>query len=217
MCAVVWHQLSDKRTSTTHDTQGIPKSPAIDAQLEVAADELLASVNPRIPSNGYLPRYVKDKLLWFNEEYQDGRVEIRFFHDTPQLSLPSDVVMVAMRTGDRAVIFISKPRFASDLSSTGPIHPPFNARQRNDFTISLVHEIVHVQNPRANPEDPTEHAREELRVWREVTINAVRPLRLLNQPVNPRFFEVDDALRVCNDRLPCPGIERLVRLTAVTN
>ena len=36
--------------------------------------------------------------------------------------------------------------------------------------ISLVHEIVHVQKPEAHPEDPTEYAREELRVWREVTL-----------------------------------------------
>ena len=185
LAAVIGSENVDLSGHTRH-----PNVSVIDAQLEAAADGLLAGANPRLPSNGDSPRYVKDKLLWFSEEYEERSLEIRFFHDTPQFSLPSDVMMVAMRTGDRAVIFISEAALRVRCVQHRPMRPPFNARQRNDFAISLVHEIVHVQ-----------------------TINAVRPLRLLNQPLNPRFFEVDDALLACNDRLPCPGIERLYYIT----
>jgi hypothetical protein len=217
MCVATWRLTVHQGTPISRDTKGPPQSPGIDSELEAAADGLLAGVNPMLPSNRYFPRYVKDKLLWFRGEYGSGRADIRFFRNTPEFSLPPDIVMVSMRTGDQGVILISKPRLASDLQSTGPLHPPFTARQLNDFAISLVHEIVHLQHPEANPENPTEHAREELRVWREVTINAVRPLRLVNQPLQPRFLEVDDVLRSCNDSLPCPGIERLVRVEDVTN
>lgn len=185
---------------------------ATDAELQRAADGLLAAVNPELTSNGYFPGFVKDQLRWFNTEHTMGRLDVRFFHETPTNSLPPDIVMASMREGGTGVIFLSKRRFAADLRDTGGVGPPFNARQRNDFTISLVHEIVHLRHPEANPADPLEHAREELRVWSEVNALVVRPLRQLSQPLHPRFLDVDDALHACQDSLPCPALERLVRL-----
>jgi hypothetical protein len=74
------------------------------------------------------------------------------------------------------------------------VRPPFNARQRNDLTISLVHEIVHLQGPDANTADPLSIAREEHRVWSEVHAQVVRPLRRLFQSVHPRFRDVDNGI-----------------------
>lgn len=68
--------------------------------------------------------------------------------------------------------------------------------------IGPVHEIVHLQR---NVSD--EHS-----VWSEVNAQVVRPLRQLSQPMHPRFLQVDDALRACGDRLPCPKLGRLVRV-----
>jgi hypothetical protein len=111
--------------------------------------------------------------------------------------------MSSMHDGDTGVIFLSKKRFAADLVDIGGVGPPFNARQRNDFMISLVHEIVHLQRAETSSEP---------RVWCEVNAQVVRPLRRLSQPMHPRFLQVDDALRACSDTLPCQGLERLVRL-----
>ncbi len=183
-----------------------------DAELQRAADGLMAAVNPELMSNGYFPGFVKDRLRWFNTEHMMGRLDVRLFHEPPTNSLPPDVVMASMREGGKGVIFLSKRRFAADFRATGGVGPPFNARQRNDFMISLVHELVHLQHPEANPADPIEHAPEELRVWSEVNMQIVRPLRRLSQPVHSRFREVDDALHACHDSFPCPALERLVRL-----
>jgi len=173
-----------------------------DADLQRAADGLLALVNPELPSNAYFPEYVTDKLAWLNAEHAAGRLDVRFFHDTPENSLPPDIVMASMWEGGKGVILLSKKRFAADLLDTGGVRPPFSARQRNDFVISLVHELVHLQDG----------VSDERRVWAEVNAQVVRPLRARSEPLNPRFIEVDKALRACQDRLPCPALERLVRL-----
>lgn len=55
--------------------------------------------------------------------------------------------------------------------------------------------------------------REESHAWREVTLAVVRPWRALNQPLHPRFIQVDDAFRSCGDQLPCTAIAQFVRLT----
>jgi hypothetical protein len=222
-CALAWRVLvnvgvGDKRTLSVKDRafaadmRGTTGIAVTEEQLRLAADALLADVNPELRSNGYFPGYGKTKLRWLMREHQMGRVDVRFFRDTATHSLPPDVVMASMRRGDKATIFLSRPRLASDLLATGGIVPPFNARQRNDFAISLIHEVLHLQNAAANPEDPVSHAREELRVWQEVTMRMVRPLRLLHQPVHPLFLQVDDLLRGCHDRLPCSPLEHLVRL-----
>lgn len=181
-------------------------------EVEAAAEALLADVNPALPSNAYFTEFMKDQLLWFRQEQERGRVDIRLFHDTAEYSLPPDIVMAIARDRGKDVIVLSKPRLAADLLSTGGLIPPFNARQRNDFVISLIHEILHLRNPSANPRDPAAHAQEERRVWREMTLRAVRPLRKMHQALNPRFEEVDDALRECRDALPCGRLDSLVRL-----
>jgi hypothetical protein len=91
--------------------------------------------------------------------------------------------------------------------------PPFTAQQMNDFAIGLIHEINHLRNTTNNEPDPVAFFREESRAWRDVTINVVRPLRALNQPMDREFVEVDDALQDCRDELPCPRLAQLVRLT----
>ena len=173
-----------------------------DADLQRAADGLLAAVNPELPSNADFPDYVRNKLTWLNSEHAAGRLDVRFFHDTPENSLPPDIVMASTREDGKGIVFLSKKRFAADLLETGGVGPPFSTRQRNDFVISLVHELVHLQDS----------VSDEGRVWAEVNAQVVRPLRRRSEPMNQRFIDVDDALRDCQDALPCPELRRLVRL-----
>lgn len=120
--------------------------------------------------------------------------------------------MAASNLDGRPTIFIAKARFMKFLIETGATAPPFTTRQKNDCAVAIVHEIVHLQNPEADPRDINRRAAEESRVWREVSLQVVRPLRLRNQPMDQRFKDVDDAFRACRDALPCPSLARLVRL-----
>jgi hypothetical protein len=63
------------------------------------------------------------------------------------------------------------------------------------------------------PSSNAVRVQEESYVWLEVSLSVVRPWLALNQPLNRRFVEVDDAFRSCGDMLPCPAIAGMVRLT----
>ena len=156
----VLSRLSNQARPPTAGRVGQSVLAMTDEQLQRAADGLLAAVNPNLPSNQHLSDYAKERLRWLNNEQTEGRLVIRFFHDTPENALPGDVAMASTREGGKAVIFLSKRHLAADLSNTGSIGTPFNARQRNDFAIGLIHEIVHLQNPEADPGDQAAHIRE---------------------------------------------------------
>ena len=52
--------------------------------------------------------------------------------------------MAAWSLGTKPAIFIGKSRFAKFLIDTGATEPPFTPQQKNDFTLALAHEIVHL-------------------------------------------------------------------------
>jgi hypothetical protein len=182
-----------------------------DEKLQGAADQLLALIDPERPENEYFSEFARDRLRWMVREHGAGRLQVAFLTDASNGPLPPDVLMAAWKLGDQPTIFIAKPRFMKFLIETGATEPPFTQQQKNDFALALVHEIVHLQNPDADPRDAELRPAEESRVWREVSLKAVRPLRTLNQPIHQRFRDVDDALRTCGDALPCPPLLRLVR------
>lgn len=183
-----------------------------DESLQRAADELLESSDPERPENAYFPDYIRDHLRWMVREHGAGRLQIAFLTDASNGALPPGVLMAAWTLGDKPTIFIARPRFMEFLIETGATAPPFTRQQKNDFALALTHEIAHLRNPSADPRNMELRPAEESRVWREVSVKAVRPLRTLNQPVHRRFLDVDDALRACRDELPCPPLARLVRL-----
>ena len=189
-----------------------PVNALTDENLQRAADQLLALSDPERPENAYFPAYVRDHLRWLVREHGAARLQVAFLTDASNGPLPPDVLMAAWKLGDKPTIFIAKPRFMKFLIETGATEPPFTQQQRNDFALALVHEIVHLRNPAADPRDMERRPAEESRVWREVNLMAVRPLREKNQPIHHRFTDADDALRLCRDQLPCPPLARMVRL-----
>ena len=189
-----------------------PTETLTDEGLQAAADQLLALINPERPENEYFSDFARDRLRWVVRENRAGRLDVAFLTDASNGPLPSDVWMAAWKLGDKPTVFITKPGFMKFLIEGGATAPPFTPQHKNDFALALVHEIVHLLNPDADPRNPNLRAAEESRVWREVNLNVVRPLRERNQPMHHRFRDVDDALRVCRDELPCPGHARLVRL-----
>lgn len=184
-----------------------------DAELQQAADDLLATVDPALPENAYFTDFAKDTLRWMRREHAAGRLTVAFFLDTASIGLPPGVLMAATRLDGQPTMFIAKPRFATFLREGGRTTAPFTERQKNDFAIALIHEIRHLQRWKGMPSSNAVRVQEESYVWLEVSLSVVRPWLALNQPLNRRFVEVDDAFRSCGDMLPCPAIAGMVRLT----
>lgn len=206
----------DTRAVITVDSQ--QRNPRVqptvsDADLQRAADSLLAATNPELPENKYFTEFARDKLRWMVRESAAGRLTVAFVIDTAGGDLPPEVMMAATRLDGQPTIFIAKPRFARFLSEGGRTTPPFSQQQKNDFSVALIHETVHLLGWAGPPPTREQRAQEESRAWRDVTLGVVRPWRAANQPLHHRLIQVDDAFLSCDDAIPCPAIALLVRLT----
>jgi hypothetical protein len=186
--------------------------PLSDGDLQGAADELLAAADPRLPQNRHFTPFAADRLMWMSREVAAGRLTVAFLADAESIGIPPSVMMAATQLDGQPTIFIAKPRFAEFLAEAGASKGPFGQQQRNDFSVGLVHETVHLQRWKGKPVDVNERVREESFVWREVSLHVVRPWRALGQPLHPRFLQVDDAFKLCRDQLPCAAIGRFAQL-----
>lgn len=183
-----------------------------DAELQHAADELLEAANPRLRQNQHFTPFATERLTWMSRESAAGRLTVAFLSDAESIGLPPSVMMAATQLDGQPTIFIAKPRFATFLVEGGASKGPFSQQLRNDFSVALVHETVHLQRWKGKPVNVEERVREESFVWREVTLHVVRPWRALGQPLHKRFLQVDDAFKRCEDRLPCAAIGRFAQL-----
>ena len=191
---------------------GASPFPLSDGDLQRAADQLLAAADPRLPENKHFTPFATDRLMWMSREVAAGRLTVAFLSDAESIGIPPSVMMAATQLDGQPTILIAKPRFATFLAEAGASRGPFGPQQRNDFSVALVHETVHLQRWKGKPVDVNERVREESFVWREVTRNVVRPWRALGQPLHPRFLQVDDAFKKCGDQLPCAAIGRFAQL-----
>jgi len=194
-------------------TPASPNSSLTDDQLQGAADELLAGTNPDLPENEYFTDFARDALRWMAREHREGRLVVAFVADTESAGFPATVMMAATRLDDRPTIVIARRRFSEFLAQGDGQLAGFSQRQKNDFTIALVHETVHLQAWNGEAPSDEERALSETAAWRAVNLGVVRPWRAVNQPVDRRFLLVDDGFRSCADQLPCAAVERMVRVT----
>ena len=215
--ALVWRGATGRPSVRPDTKSAAPVEPLsdsgyTDAEVNAAVNQLFASVNPSLPENKHFTDFAKEKLSWIITEQKASRLSLILLKNVETTNLDVESLMAAARVEDnKAVIVISRPRFAGFLAEGGRASPPFTQQQRNDFALGLVHEAVHLQNPEpGNPANLEERLSEELRAWREVNLHVVRAWRTLNQPMNPRLIEADDALRSCADRLPCQRLAEIL-------
>ena len=185
-----------------------------DAELGTAANQLFGSVKRSIAEDSALPEFAREKIAWLIGQQRAGALSITLLKDATGTNLSDEDLMASGRVDGKSVIVIAQPRFSIFLAEGGRLAAPFSRQQVNDFMLGLVHETVHLQN--ANPGNPASLAdrlSEELRAWREVDVNVVRPLRELHQAMNRRFTEADDALRSCGSKEPCPPLLEILMPT----
>jgi hypothetical protein len=187
-------------------------APYTDTDLRAAANQLFASVKRSLAEDSYLPEFAREKIAWLITQQRSGALSISLLKNSTGTNLSDEDLMASGQVDGKSLIVIAQPRFSIFLVEGGHLVAPFSRQQVNDFMLGLVHETVHLQHPnRGDPASLGDRLREEVRAWREVDVNVVRQLRQLNQPMNRRFTEADDALRSCGDREPCrPLIEILL-------
>jgi hypothetical protein len=173
-------------------------------ELRVAVNQLFASVKRAVAEDSDLPEFARAKVAWLTAQQRAGGLSITLLKDATGTNLSDEDLMASGRIDGKSVIVIAQRRFLVFLIEGGRISAPFSRQQVNDFMLGLVHETVHLQNASpGNPASLADRLEEELRTWREVDVNVVRPLRQLDQPMNRRFLEADDALRSCGSQEPC--------------
>lgn len=206
-------RLEPDRQSPAYESAQQKQLPSTgaDTALRVAVNQLFYSVDPSVPGNWYFPPFAKEKIEWIKTERAAGKLSMILLKNTANTNLDFEAMMAAGIVEGKPMIVVAQPRFLGFLIEGGRLAPPFAQQQRNDFMLGLVHETLHVQNPHpGNPASLDNRMTEELRVWREVDRNVVRQLRQLNQPMNLRFIEADDALRSCNEDTECQPLRKLL-------
>jgi hypothetical protein len=135
------------RTTSASETpsSSVSPPPFTDVELQRAADELLATADPRLPQNKHYTSFAADRLMWMSREVAAGRLTVAFLADAESIGIPPSVMMAAAQLDGQPTIFIAKPRFATFLAEAGASKGPFGQQQRNDFSVALVHETVHLQ------------------------------------------------------------------------
>jgi hypothetical protein len=168
-------------------------------------------VNPARRENSYFPVFAKQEIEWMQTQARAGSLAVILLQDLANTNLSAQDLMGAGIIDGKRSIIIAQPRFTRLLVEAGTVYAPFSRRARNDFMLGLVHEVAHLQNPNAgNPGNPENRDKEELRVWSEVDLKVVRPLRRLDQPMNHQFIDVDDALLACTGHSDCPEVRRII-------
>jgi hypothetical protein len=182
-----------------------------DVDLSAAVNQLFSSLSPSLPENKYFPQFAKEKLLWIVTQRNAGKLSIILLKNTDNTNLYFEDLMASGIVEGKLMIVIAGPRFLDFLVQGGRTSPPFTQGQRNDFALGLVHETIHLEKENtANPANFQERLAEEVRAWRKVDLNVVRQLRQLNQPMNPRLIEADDALRSCGDKAGCESLQEIL-------
>ena len=175
-------------------------------QLTTAVDSLVALVDPGLAQNSYFPQFARERLQWMVREMRADRLQIVLLEDLANSNLTPHVLMGSGTIDGKRSIIIAQPRFLEFLEEGPGPSGPFTQEQKNDFMLGLVHEVVHLQKvglPEPARVAPGDRVGEEVRAWREVNLNVVRPLRAINQPVHGVFRDVDDAFRACGDGVNC--------------
>lgn len=202
----------------------IPTKPQ-ETTFQFSADEakklvndLLAASNPNDPQNYYFTPFMKEKIQWIWNEHAAGRLRLDAIGEYYKTKAGQENKATLMNSSYvsknndgkpsyQPAIFIYTPRLLMLVRVQQKVQTGFNQMSKNIFVLGLVHEATHFERGEAyyTTETPTDETQllEEERVWLKVDELAVKQLRVIGQPLDIDFLEVDDILRRCNYQRGC--------------
>ena len=167
------------------------------AALYQTADELMDAVSPGSDRFQLLPPFAQARLEWLFHEWHVGRLELAVEDRREACILEHGALMApTTRHGARGIVVV-RARLI-ELLREGHGHEPYSSEQVNHFAVELTHEAMHLQAPQLAADVSTEAA-----VWRDLTVNVVRPLRAVGQSVHASYIAVDDRSRTCGAESDC--------------
>ena len=179
-----------------------------DAELNAAVARLFEEVDPDRRPTTHIPVYAQQQIRWVVGRYRANTLPLLLVDASQVSDADKDALMTSSGTEKAGAILVLKPAF-TELLREGPagVAGPFTAEQRNDFVVGVVHAAVHLRVATMNQNAATgvgdDAAAQERRVWRDVMLNVVRPMRSTGAPLHHTFVQVDDAFQRCNDRIDC--------------
>jgi hypothetical protein len=174
-------------------------------------NRLLTEVNPSREDNAYFPPLVKEKLAWILSRQAAKTLNLRVWITTP-VSVSDNSVMTSryVERGQPTIdVFASAVFNYAKNKNTNP------QAVRLWFALSLTHEAAHLENPATAwnriTNDAHLMAEEEMRVYRKVDLEAVRPLRRRGFSVESTLTKIDDFLLRCKDAVACIELQEYLR------
>ncbi|MFZ2522919.1 MAG: hypothetical protein WAW92_00865 [Minisyncoccia bacterium] len=177
-------------------------------------NQLVRAIVPTLPENAYMPAFMKEKISWVYElsekskrstgqevvvlirgEAKYGNTFMRSFYTSrtyPHIEIISNMLFFIVRIADNV--------------PTG-----YTPKNKNDFGVALVHEAVHLEQPRSffnRHRTQQEMIEEEFRTWSKVDTNVVEPLIKMGQPLDSVYISNHRELVACKYKLPCESVTR---------
>lgn len=176
--------------------------------------DLVESVKSDRPENSYFTPFMKQALRWVIQGNADKQIDFELIEKYHPLD--RGILVAADYKAGKPVIYIYAPllleKFRGDFQ--GPEPHRVSVVNKHWIAFALVHETWHLMQSAfffSIKPDSVFRRREEARVWVKVNYEAVRPLRLIGQPIPEMFARVDDILRACRDQPnDCPEFHDVI-------
>lgn len=177
------------------------------AEAQKLMQEYLIAILPTKPENGYFTPFMKEKIRLTREMVQNGSINLVL--DTHDLTPEDDLGLMytTWSTGKPTIgINVSRMWLIIKTRSKGT-NPEIN---KNTFALALIHEAVHLERGGRVPRNADSLIAEEMRAWYKTNMEAVRPLRKSNHPLDKQFILIDDVLIKCRDKMNCKAFRDLL-------
>lgn len=192
---------------------------ATEPEMTQLVNSLLKAINPANAENSYMPPFLRDKINWGYSEIAQKRIEVMLrpwfsqkFDGTQDQATMMDSGYYSVNNDHKAPFMgnlnIFAPRLLTYVRVQQKVPVGFNQMSKNTFSIMFAHEMVHLErSPQyfVGPYRPEGRKKEEVRTWFKVSMEIVRPLRKVGQPLESDFLECDDILKGCYDDPTCPA------------
>lgn len=162
----------------------------------------------------YLSPQTNKRLVWMVDKLQ--KKELSFALATGRIPSTEKIhaLMVADYEAGKPIVRVNLSLLAVWYWGNYKSKIPISRQERNNLTVALSHEIIHLQHGslvlQAVKSDAPLHDFEERRTWATSVIEDIRPLVEQREPLRDDFVLADKALRSCQDDQDCPAFKKFL-------